>query len=128
MDKIEDRPEDRYDISTDVLYAQLQKMDVSAVAGAQQPWWNRTLGQVNDAVVRLGVMEGPFHWHRHDEEDEFFYVIEGALTIEVEGRAPFELQPGQGVTIPKATQHCPHAHGRTVVLMVEKGSVVPTGD
>ena len=79
-------------------------------------------------MVRLAVMEGDFHWHQHDEEDEFFYVLEGALTIEVEGCAPFELGPGQGVTVPKATQHCPHAHGRTVVLMVEKASVVPTGD
>jgi mannose-6-phosphate isomerase-like protein (cupin superfamily) len=119
---------DRYDISKDVLFRPLDKMDVSAVAGAQTPWWNRTLSEVNDAVVRLAVMEGDFHWHQHDEEDEFFYVLEGRLTIEVEGRAPVELAPGQGVTIPKATQHFPRAHGRTVVLMVEKGTVVPTGD
>src|SRR5580704_3150099 len=119
---------DRYDISKDILFDTLQKMDLGAVARAQTPWWNRTLTEVNDAVVRLAVMEGDFHWHQHDEEDEFFYVVEGALTIEVEGRAPVELKPGQGVTIPRATQHCPHAHGRTVVLMVEKGSVVPTGD
>ena len=124
MDKIEDR----YNISKDVLFAPLQTMDVGAVAAAQEPWWNRTLSEVNDAVVRLAVMEGDFHWHQHDEEDEFFYVLEGALTIEVAGRAPFELAPGQGVTIPRATQHCPHAHGRTVVLMVEKATVVPTGD
>ena len=120
--------DDRYDIAKDVLFAPLQKMDVKAVADAQVPWWNRTLGEVNDAVVRLAVMEGDFHWHQHDEEDEFFYVLEGALTIEVAGREPFELKPGQGVTVPRATQHCPHAHGRTVVLMVEKGTVVPTGD
>jgi mannose-6-phosphate isomerase-like protein (cupin superfamily) len=124
MDKIDER----YDISTQVLYAPLQTMDVTGLAAAQTPWWNRTLGEVNDAVVRLAVMEGDFHWHQHDEEDEFFYVLEGALTIEVEGCAPFELKPGQGVTVPKATRHCPHAHGRTVVLMVEKGTVVPTGD
>ena len=124
MDKIDDR----YDISKDVLYAPLERMDVKRVADAQVPWWNRTLGEVNEAVVRLAVMEGDFHWHQHDEEDEFFFVMEGALTIEVEGRAAFELAPGQGVTVPQATQHCPHAHGRTVVLMVEKGTVVPTGD
>ena len=120
--------QDRYDISKDVLFAPLERMYVSAVAAAQTPWWNRTLGEVNDAVVRLAVMEGDFHWHQHDEEDEFFFVLEGALTIEVEGCSPFELKPGQGVTVPRATQHCPHAHGRTVVLMVEKASVVPTGD
>ena len=123
-----DKVLDRYDISKDVLFAPQEKIDVTAVAAAQTPWWNRTLTEVNDAVVRLGVLEGDFHWHQHDEEDEFFLVLEGALTIEVEGHAPFELKPGQGVTVPRATQHCPHAHGRTVVLMVEKGSVVPTGD
>ncbi|HEY1426893.1 MAG TPA: cupin domain-containing protein [Caulobacteraceae bacterium] len=123
-----DKVEARYDISTEVLFAPLQQIDVGALAAAQTPWWNRTLAGVNDAVVRLGVVDGDFHWHQHDAEDEFFLVLEGALTIEVEGRAPFELKPGQAVTIPRATQHCPHAHGRTVVLMIEKASVVPTGD
>src|SRR5690242_13946140 len=120
---------DRYDIDTsDVMFPPATHFDVAAIAAATQPWWNRTLTQVNDAVVRLGVMEGDFHWHKHDDEDEFFYVLEGALTIEVEGRASFELAPGQGVTIPRGLAHCPHAHGRTVVLMVEKGTVIPTGD
>ena len=119
---------DRYDIATDVLFDALEKMDVGAVAAAQTPWWNRTLTQVNDSVVRLGVMEGDFHWHKHDDEDEFFYVIEGALTIEVEGMSAVDLAPGQGVTVPRGRMHCPHAHGRSVVLMVEKASVTPTGD
>jgi mannose-6-phosphate isomerase-like protein (cupin superfamily) len=119
---------DRYDIAKDVLFDALEKMDVGAVAAAQTPWWNRTLTQVNDAVVRLGVMEGDFHWHKHDDEDEFFYVIEGALTIEIEGMSPVDLAPGQGVTVPRGRMHCPHAHGRSVVLMVEKGTVAPTGD
>jgi hypothetical protein len=105
---------DRYDISKDVLFAPLEPMNVAAVAAAQAPWWNRTLGEVNDAVVRLAVMEGDFHWHQHDEEDEFFYVLEGALSIEVAGHAPFELQPGQGVTIPPrhaALPPRPRPHG-----------------
>jgi mannose-6-phosphate isomerase-like protein (cupin superfamily) len=119
---------DRYDISKDILFDTLQKMDLGAVARAQTPWWNRTLTQVNDAVVRLAVMEGDFHWHRHDEEDEFFYVLEGALTIDVEGAPSVRLEPGQGVTIPRGLMHFPHAHGRTTVLMVEHASVTPTGD
>ena len=117
----------RYDISKDVLFGPGEKIDVSAVAAAQSPWWNRTLTEVNDAVVRLAVMEGNFHWHKHDEEDEFFYVLEGALTIEMEDGS-VRLAPGQGLTVPRGKLHFPHAHGRTVVLMVEKGSVVPTGD
>src|SRR5690348_8638025 len=101
MDKPVETAADRYNIAKDVLFDALERMDVGEVAAAQTPWWNRTLTQVNDAVVRLGVMEGDFHWHKHDDEDEFFYVLEGALTIEVEGRASFELAPGQGVTIPR---------------------------
>jgi mannose-6-phosphate isomerase-like protein (cupin superfamily) len=122
-----DKTLDRYDISKDVLFAGLEKMDVGEVAAAQAPWWNRTLTEVNDAVVRLAVMEGDFHWHQHEAEDEFFYVLEGALTIETEA-GNFELAPGQGVTIPRGRMHFPRAHGRTVVLMVEKATVVPTGD
>jgi mannose-6-phosphate isomerase-like protein (cupin superfamily) len=118
---------DRYDISKEILFGALEKMDVGAVAGAQTPWWNRTLTEVNNAVVRLAVMDGDFHWHKHDGEDEFFYVLEGALTIEIEGGAVL-LEPGQGVTIPRGHMHFPHAHGRTVVLMVEQASVTPTGD
>ena len=118
---------DRYDISKEVLFDALERMDVGAVAGEQTPWWNRTLTQVNDAVVRLAVMDGDFHWHKHDNEDEFFYVIEGALTVELVG-GEVRLEPGQGVTIPRGRMHFPHAHGRTVVLMVEQASVTPTGD
>ena len=128
MDKIEgDKIEDRYDIETDVLFAQGQPMDVAALAAATQPWSNRTLTAVNDSVVRLGVLEGDFHWHKHDEEDEFFYVVEGRLDIELEDRT-VSLAPGQGVTVPKGVMHFPHARGRVVVLMVEKAGVVPTGD
>ena len=127
MDKPPETPDARYDISTEVLFAQGVRMDVSALAAAQTPWWNRTLGEVNDAVVRLAVMEGDFHWHKHDLEDEFFYVIEGRLDMELPDRT-VALDPGQGITVPRGVMHFPHARGRTVVLMVEKAGVVPTGD
>lgn len=122
-----DKVADRYDIETDVMFPLGAHIDVAATAAAVQPWWNRTLTEVNDAVVRLAVMEGDFHWHKHDAEDEFFYVIEGHLDIELEDRT-VALEPGQGVTIPRGVMHFPHARGRTVVLMVEKTGVVPRGD
>jgi mannose-6-phosphate isomerase-like protein (cupin superfamily) len=118
----------RYDIETDgVLFAAGERFDVSAVAAAQTPWWNRTLCAVNDAWVRLGVLEGDFHWHKHEREDEFFFVLEGRLDIELEDRL-ISLAPGQACTIPAGTMHFPHARGRTVVLMVEKAGLSPTGD
>ena len=127
MDKPEDRPQDRYDIQMDVMFAKGEHMDIGAVAAATQPWWNRTLTSVNDAVVRLGVLEGDFHWHKHDGEDEFFFVLEGQLDIELEDRM-VTLLPQQGFTVPRGVMHLPHARGRTVVLMVEKAGVTPTGD
>jgi mannose-6-phosphate isomerase-like protein (cupin superfamily) len=122
-----DQRNDRYDIAMDILHGGGEKIDVSAIAAAQTPWWNRTLCAVNDAWVRLAVMEGDFHWHKHELEDEFFFVVEGRLDIELEDRT-VELTPGQGFTVPMGVMHFPHARGRTVVMMVEKAGVVPTGD
>jgi len=116
-----------YDINLDAKYGPLAVIDVAAEAAGHEPWFNQTLTGVNDAVVRLGVIEGEFHWHKHDEEDEFFFVLEGQLDIELEDRT-VRLKPLEGFTVPKGVMHFPHARGRTVVLMVEKGSVVPTGD
>ncbi|WP_421931667.1 cupin domain-containing protein [Phenylobacterium sp.] len=124
MDKIDGR----YDISKDVLFESLQAFDVGAVAAAQTPWWNRTLCAVNDSVVRLAVIEGEFHWHKHDEEDEFFYVVEGRLGLDIEGGESVELTPAQAYVVPRGVVHRTRAQGRTVILMVEQASVVPTGD
>lgn len=117
-----------YDIKTDtIMFGPGEQFDIMTVGAAQTPWWNRTLCAVNDALVRLGVLEGDFHWHKHDGEDEFFLVLEGHLDIELEGRM-VSLKPGQAFTVPAGTLHCPHARKRSVVLMVEKAGVSPTGD
>lgn len=121
-----DKTEARYDIDTAVMFPPATHMDVGAIAAAAQPWWNRTLTQVNDAVVRLGVLDGDFHWHKHDQEDEFFFVLEGRLDIELEDRT-VSLGPLEGFTVPRGVMHFPHARGRVVLLMVEKASVAPTG-
>jgi mannose-6-phosphate isomerase-like protein (cupin superfamily) len=118
----------KYDIHLDEKYAPLSLIDITAEAALHQPWFNQTLTRVNDSVVRLGVLEGDFHWHKHDAEDEFFLVLEGKLEIEVEGREPVVLLPHQGYTVPKGVMHCPHAHGRTTVVMVEAATVRPAGD
>ena len=117
-----------YKIDLEDKFGSLQLIDVRAEAAAvADEWVNRTLTTVNDSVVRLGVVQGEFHWHKHDAEDEFFYVVEGDLEIEVEGRDSFRLRHGQGVTIPRGVMHRPIAHARTVMLMVEPATVVPTG-
>ncbi len=117
-----------YAIHLDTLFASLQLVDIQAlVDGCRDGWYNQTLCRVNDCVVRLGVMQGDFHWHKHDHEDEFFYVIEGRWVIDLEGRT-VELGPRQGFTVPKGVMHRPRAPERTVILMVEGAGVMPTGD
>ena len=90
-------------------------------------WQNVSLCLVNDSVVRVAVIEGEFHWHKHDNEDEFFYVIEGTLLIDLENRV-IELNPNQGFTVPKGVIHRTRAPTRTSVLLIEKSSITPTGD
>jgi mannose-6-phosphate isomerase-like protein (cupin superfamily) len=82
---------------------------------------------VNDSVVRLGVVKGSYHWHNHPREDEFFYVVEGQLLIDLEGRT-VELSPRQGFVVSKGVLHRTRAPKRTVILMVENAGIIPTGD
>ena len=120
--------EGKYDIQTDaIMFPPGEHFDIAAIGRAQTPWWNRTLCAVNDAWIRLGVLEGDFHWHKHDGEDEFFLVLEGHLDIELEDRM-VTLLPGQAFTVPAGVMHFPHARVRTVVLMVETAGVIPTGN
>ena len=116
-----------YATHLNVLFPPLEKIALDPlVATVRDAWYNQTLARVNDSVVRLGVMQGEYHWHKHDDDDEFFYVVEGRLLIDIEGRT-FDLAPRQGVVISKGVMHRPRAPERTVMLMVETKSIVPTG-
>jgi mannose-6-phosphate isomerase-like protein (cupin superfamily) len=117
-----------YAINLDPRFAPLELVDVQALVDAcTDPWYNQTLCRVNDCVVRLGVMQGEFHWHKHEKEDEFFYVVEGRFVIDLEGRT-VELMPRQGLTVPKGVMHRTRAPERSVILMIEGSGVTPTGD
>jgi mannose-6-phosphate isomerase-like protein (cupin superfamily) len=117
-----------YATHLDIRYSPLEVVDVpSLVEACTDRWYNQTLCQVNDSVVRLGVMQGEYHWHRHDDEDEFFYVVEGRFLIDLEGRT-VELAPRQGFVVPKGVMHRTRAPERAVILMVEGAGIVPTGD
>jgi hypothetical protein len=111
-----------------VYYPPLELVDVPAlVAACTDRWYNQTLCKVNDSVVRLGVMQGEYHWHKHDHDDEFFFVLEGRFFIDLEGRT-VELEPQQGFVVPKGVLHRTRAPERAVILMVENAGIVPTGD
>lgn len=117
-----------YSINLDTRFGPLELVDVQAIVDeTTEPWFNQTLCRVNDCVIRLGILQGEFHWHKHDEEDEFFYVVEGTLLIDLEDRL-VELGPRQGITIPRGVLHRTRAPERVIVLMMEGSGVIPTGD
>jgi hypothetical protein len=117
-----------YATHLDVLYPALERVDVPAlVAACTDRWYNQTLCRVNDSVVRLGVVEGEYHWHQHANDDEFFFVLEGRFVIDLEDRS-VELRPWQGFLVPQGVLHRTRAPQRAVVLMVENAGIVPTGD
>ena len=112
----------------DIRYPALQVVDVpELVAACTDRWWNQTLCKVNDSVVRLGVLQGEYHWHKHDKDDEFFFVVEGRFIIDLEDRS-VTLEPRQGFVVPRGVTHRTRAPERCVVLMVETAGIVPTGD
>ena len=118
-----------YTTLLDVKFDHFEKIDVNEIVNAvKDKWWNQTLTKVNDSVVRLGIVEGEYHWHKHDNDDEFFFVLQGQFLIDLEGDKTIELNPGQGVTISKGVMHRPRALKKTVILMVETSSIIPTGD
>lgn len=122
--------EQKYNYVTklDVKFDHLEKMDINKmVAECKDKWFNQTLTKVNDSVVRIGIVEGEYHWHKHDKDDEFFFVLEGQLLIDLEDRT-IELNPNEGVTITKGVMHRPRAPKKTVMLMVETSEIQPTGD
>ena len=117
-----------YETRLNLHYKPLEVIDEKALADAStHKWYNQTLCQVNESVVRLGVIEGEYHWHKHDDDDEFFYVVEGTLFIDLQDRT-VELTPRQGFVVPKGVVHRTRAPERTVILMVENAGIVPTGN
>ena len=122
--------EEKYNYVTklDIKYDHLEKIDVPGMVKAcTDKWFNQTLTKVNDSVVRIGIVEGEYHWHKHDHDDEFFFVLEGQLFIDLEGRTVI-LNPQEGFTITKGILHRTRAPKKTVMLMVENSGIIPTGD
>ena len=112
----------------DIKFPPLSVIDVpSLVRAVTDRWYNQTLCKVNDSVVRLGVMQGEYHWHKHENDDEFFFVLDGHFIIDLEGRS-IDLQPREGFVVPKGVVHRTRAPDRAVILMVETAAIVPTGD
>ena len=125
MSKISDFP---YTTNLNILFPSLSLIDIpSVVSQVEAEWFNQTLCKVNDSVIRLGVMQGEYHWHKHDDDDEFFFVLEGQFIIDLEDKS-IDLRPQQGYVVPKGVVHRTRAPERSIILMVETAAIVPTGD
>ena len=112
----------------DIRFPALSLVDIPGLVDAcTERWYNQTLCKVNDSIVRLGVMQGEYHWHKHDNDDEFFFVLEGHFIIDLEGKS-IDLRPQQGFVVPKGVTHRTRAPERAVILMVETATIIPTGD
>jgi mannose-6-phosphate isomerase-like protein (cupin superfamily) len=119
----------RYAIHYQPLFQTLELMDVQQLIDTvEEPWYNQTLVQVGDVLVRLGVMQGEFHWHKHDDQDEFFYLLQGEFHIELENRDTVVLKPNQAFSVPARMLHRPLVPVRSAVIMIEKAGIVATGD
>ena len=119
---------DKYNTKLNVKYKHFEVIDIPQIVNeTKEKWFNQTLTEVNGSVVRVGIVEGEYHWHKHENDDEFFFVIEGKLFFDLEDKS-FELNPGQGVTISKNVIHRTRAPKKTVMLMVENKGIIPTGD
>jgi len=125
MEPVEAYP---YATHLNILFSQLEKFDVASLAAAcTDQWYNQTLCKVNDSVMRLGVMQGEYHWHKHDSDDECFFVLDGVFLVDLEDKT-IELGPRQGFVVPKGVIHRTRAPERAVILMFENAGIVPTGD
>jgi mannose-6-phosphate isomerase-like protein (cupin superfamily) len=117
-----------YATHLNILFQQLEKVDVPTLVGSvTDQWYNQTLCKVNDSVVRLGVMQGEYHWHKHDHDDEFFFCLDGEFLVDLEDRT-VTLRPSEGFVVPKGVVHRTRAPNKCVILMVENAGIVPTGD
>ena len=124
-----------YATHLNVLFPALETIALDPLVDAvRDRWYNQTLARVNDSVVRLGVMQGEYHWHHHEADDEFFYVVEGRFLIDLEPEADgvtpgrvVELGPREGFVVPRGVVHRTRSPERSVILMVETAGIVPTG-
>ncbi|RUT79718.1 cupin domain-containing protein [Ancylomarina longa] len=117
-----------YNQKMDIKFNHQELIDVpKIVEECQENWFNQTLTKINESVARIGIVEGDYHWHKHEEEDEFFFVLSGKLYIDLEDKT-IELNPHQGTTISKGLMHRPRAPKKTVMLMVESASIDPIGN
>jgi mannose-6-phosphate isomerase-like protein (cupin superfamily) len=92
-----------------------------------QPYKPAVVGYLNDHKLQIVKAKGPFVWHKHDDTDDLFLVVEGRPTIHLRDR-DVELRKGELFVVPRGVEHCPSAAEETLVLLVEPRGTPNTGD
>lgn len=82
-------------------------------------WAPVEIARINDQVIRMALLEGEYHWHKHKNEDELFYVIKGKIVIQLKDEPNITLSEGQMAVVPKGVVHCPKSLQPSYVLMFE---------
>lgn len=93
-----------------------------------KPWSPIDVAQVNNQIIRLAIFEGEYHWHKHNEEDELFYVIEGEIKIQIKNMDDIILKKGEMTVIPKGIEHRPVSEKKSVILLFEPEKLRSKGD
>ena len=93
-----------------------------------QAWSPLEVARVNDQVVRMSLVKGEYHWHKHTNEDELFYVYKGKIAIQLKDQKDIVLQKGEMVVIPKGVEHCPKSIEPSYVLVFEPYVLKSRGD
>jgi mannose-6-phosphate isomerase-like protein (cupin superfamily) len=91
-------------------------------------WAPVEVARINDQVVRMALLEGEYHWHKHKNEDELFYVIKGKIIIQLKDEPNITLSEGQMAVVPKGVEHCPKSLEPSYVLMFEPFVLKSKGD
>lgn len=90
-------------------------------------WSPKVVARLNDYEVKVVKLEGEFVWHRHEETDELFFVVDGELTVQMRD-GDVRIRPGQLFVVPRGVEHCPIADGEVHAMLIEPTGVRNTGD
>jgi len=106
----------------------MEKVNVKEKLSLFSDHWNpRIAGELNGQQVKLVKLKGEFVWHKHDAEDELFYVLEGILKIEFRDKT-IALKPGEFLIVPKGMEHRPVAEEEVSLMLFEPVNTLNTGD
>ena len=92
-----------------------------------EQWTPKIVAELNDSYVKLGKIEGAFTWHKHDMEDEMFYVVKGTMHMNFRDKV-VEMKEGEMIVVPMGVEHMPSCDEEVHIMMIEKKTTLNTGD